>query len=97
MFLDLLTLICFIAVWLQQMCKILKATGNQRENSFYFGELLFLTLTSLNSKGSYAIALKFSAKQINSFRKKSVSPICQIMNNDVDFRILVNASHSVFF
>ena len=48
-----------------------------------------------NSKVYYAIALKFSARQINLITKKSVSAICEIMNINVDIRILVNASHSV--
>ena len=51
---------------------------------------------SSNSKGFYAIALKFSAKQINLIWKKSVSVICKIMNIIVDFRIFLNASRSVF-
>ena len=69
------------------MCEILKATARQRENSVFFRKLPFATLTSSNSKGSDAIALKFSAKQINLMRKKSVSAICKIMNIDVDLRI----------
>ena len=48
-----------------------------------------------NSKVYYAIALKFSARQINLITKKSMSAICEIMNINVDIRILVNASHSV--
>ena len=70
--------------------------GHYTENSFSFGKLLFLTLTNSNSKVYYAIALKFLAKQINLITKKSVSAICEIMNTNVDFRIFVNTSHSVF-
>ena len=61
------------------MCQILKATTRQRENSFFFGKLLFLILMSSNSN-FYAITLKFSAKQISLIGKKSVSAICKIMN-----------------
>ena len=75
---------------------ILKATARWRENSFFFVRILFLTLTSFNSKGYYRIALKFSAKQINMASKKSWSAICEIMDINVDFRIFVNSSHSVF-
>ena len=46
----------FIVLRLQQMCEILKATVPQ----------------SSNSKRSHAIALKYSAKQINLIRKKTV-------------------------
>ena len=38
----------FIVLWLQKMCEILKATARYWENNFFFGKLLFLTLT--NSK-----------------------------------------------
>ena len=69
------------------MCEILKSTAHQRGNSFTFRKLLLLALTSTNSKGSYAIAL---------MRKKSISTIFKIMNINVDFRIFVNASHSIF-
>ena len=78
------------------MSEILKTIVRQRKNIFFFGKLLFLTLTSSNSKGSYAIALKFSAKQLNLIRQKSVSVICKITDINVDFRIFVNDSHSVF-
>ena len=76
------------------MCEILKATARWRENNFSFRKLHFLTLTSSNSKVYYAIALKFSAKQINLITKKCLSPICEIMYINVDFRIFVNGSHS---
>ena len=80
LFLDILTHI-FIALWLQQMSKVLKATALQRDNSFFFGKFFFfLILTGSNSKGSYAIALKFSAKQVNLMRKKSMPATCNIMN-----------------
>ena len=49
-----------------------------------------LTLISANSKGSYVIALTFSAKQMNLIRKKSVSAIWEIMNINVDFMIVMN-------
>ena len=49
-----------------------------------------------HSKIYSAIVLKFSVKQIDSIRKKNVSAICEIMNMNVDFRIFVSASHSVF-
>ena len=55
----------FIVLWLQQMCEILEVTSRHQENSFFFGKLLFLTLTSSNSKDSYPIVLKFSGKQID--------------------------------
>ena len=55
-----------------------------------------LTLTSSNSKVYYAIALKFSAKQINFITKKKVSSICEIISINTDFRVFVNASHTVF-
>ena len=71
-------------------------TARKWEKSFFFRTLLFLTLTSSNSKVYYAIALKFSFKQINLITKKSMSVICEIMNKNADFRIFVNASHSVF-
>ena len=51
---------------------------------------------SSNSKVYYAIALKFSAEQINLIAKKVVSAICEIININADFRIFVNASHSIF-
>ena len=86
----------FILLWLQQICKILKATACQQENGFFLGKLLFLTLTSSDSKCSYIIALKFLVKQINLTRKKSVSVICKIMNINKDFRIFVKVSHSAF-
>ena len=54
------------------MCQILKTTARQQENSFLFGKLLFPTLTSSNSKGYYATALKFSVKQVNLIRKRHV-------------------------
>ena len=77
----------FIVLWLQQLCKILKATARQREKSFFFRKLLFLTFSSSTSKVYYyAIGLKFSAKQINLITTKSVSAICEIMNiNAVGF------------
>ena len=59
------------------MWEILKATLCQRENSFFFGKLLFLTLTNSNSV-------------------KGASAIFKIMNINVDNRLFVNASHSVF-
>ena len=62
------------------MREILKATVRYRENRFFFGKLLFVTLTSCNSNGHYAIALKFSAEQINLIKKKKVFVICKIMN-----------------
>ena len=62
------------------MREILKATARYRENSFFFGKLLFVTLTSCNSNGHYAIALKFSAEQINLIKKKKLFAICEIMN-----------------
>ena len=43
----------------------------------------------------YAIALKFSAEQINLIAKKSASAICDVTIN-ADFTIFVNASHSIF-
>ena len=52
------------------MRDILKATVRYRENSFFFGKLLFVTLTSCNSNGHYAIALKFTGEQINLIKKK---------------------------
>ena len=57
---------------------------------------LSLTLTSSNSKGLCAFALKFSAKQINSIRKKRASAICKMINTNEDFRIFMNASHIAF-
>ena len=87
-FLDPLTLIFY--------CTLIAANVRDfKGNSFFFEKLLFLTLTSSISKGSYGIALKFSAKQINLIRKKSVSVICKAININVDFRIFVNASHSL--
>ena len=77
-------------------CRWLKAIARQIKNSFFFGKLLFLILTSSNSKGSYAIALKFSAKQIDLITKKSVCVICKIMNINADSRIFMNAGHSLF-
>ena len=77
------------------MCEILKAAARLRENSFFFRKLLFLILTSSNSKVYYAFALISSAKQSNLITKKSVSAICEIMNIDVNFRTFVSASHSV--
>ena len=71
--------------------RVLKATAPQQENSFFFRNL-----TSSSSKGSYAIALRFSAKQMNLTREKAVSLICIIMNINVGFGIFVKASHSVF-
>ena len=55
-----------------------------------------LTLKSSNSKGYYAITLKFSAKQINFITKKRVSTIYEIISINADFRVFVNASHTVF-
>ena len=78
------------------MCDILKATALQRENIFFFRKLVSQTLTSSNSKGSYAIALKFSGEQINLIRKKSMSTISTIMNINANFMIFANASHSLF-
>ena len=72
------------------MCK---ATAHQRENNFFFGKLLFPILTKSNSIGYYAIALKFSAKQINLIRKESVSAIFETMNINIDFRIFGSVSH----
>ena len=40
--------------------------------------------------------MKILAKQVNLISKKSVPAICEIVNIKVDFRIFVNASHSVF-
>ena len=80
-------------------CTLIAVNARQRENSFFFGKLLFLTLTSSNSISTYAIALKFSVKQINLIRQKSVSAICKIMDINVlyrDFRIFVSASNRVF-
>ena len=54
---------------------------------FFFRKLLFLTSNSSNSKVYYAIALKFSAKQINLIIKKSVSAICDIMSIYAEFKI----------
>ena len=54
---------------------------------FFFRKLLFLTSNSSNSKVYYAIALKFSAKQINLITKKSMSAICDIMNIYAEFKI----------
>ena len=51
---------------------------------------------SPNSKGYYAIALKFTAKQIDLLRKERVSAIYKITHVNVDSRIFLNASHSVF-
>ena len=75
-FIDFSTLIFQCASVTANM-QILKATARQRENSFSFGMLFLLTLRSSNWKGSYAIALKFSVKQINLIRKKIVSAILQ--------------------
>ena len=84
----------FSVLLLQQIYEILKATSSQWENSFFLRKLLFLTLKSSNSKGSYAIALKFSSKQINLI---SVSMTCKIMNINIDIRIFVNARHEYFW
>ena len=54
---------------------------------FFFKKLLFLTSNTSNSKVYYAIALKFSAKQINLITKKSMSAICDIMNIYAEFKI----------
>ena len=78
------------------MRKILKATIGQREKGFFFRKLIFLALTSSNSKGYYAIALKFLSKQMNLVTKKSVSAIFEIINIKADFGISVIASHSIF-
>ena len=43
----------FIVLWLQHIFEILNAITGQRENSFFFTQLRFLTLTSSNSKGPY--------------------------------------------
>ena len=51
---------------------------------------------SSNSEGYYAIALKFTAKQIDLLRKERVSAIYKISHINVDSRIFLNASHSVF-
>ena len=91
-----LTLFFLIVLWLQQICKILKATARLWKNGFFFGKFLFLTLTSSNSKGSFAIALKF-LRQAHWFNKEEKCvATCKIMNINVGFRIFVNASHSVF-
>ena len=68
--------------------RFLKAALCQQENSFFFAKLLFLTLKSSKSKGSFTIALKFSTKQINWIRKKSLSAIFKVINVKVDLRIL---------
>ena len=52
---------------------------------------------SSNSKVYYAIALKFSFKQINLITKKRVSTTWKIMNINEAFRIFVNASQSILF
>ena len=51
---------------------------------------------SSHSKDYYAIALKFTAKQIDLLRKERGSAIYKIMHVNVDCWIFVNASHSVF-
>ena len=63
---------------------------------FFFRKLIFLTLTSSSSKVYYAIALNFLAKQINLITKKKVFTKFEIMNINADFKIFVNASHSIF-
>ena len=78
------------------MCEILKGTARQVENSFFFRRLLFVTLASSSSNVYYAIAFKFSAKQINLIKEKSMPAICEKMNINADFRIFVKASQSVF-
>ena len=40
--------------------------------------------------------MKFSVKEINLVRKKSESAIFEIIIINLDFRILANASHSMF-
>ena len=40
--------------------------------------------------------MKFSTNQITLIGKKSVSAIFEIININIDFRIFVNASHSLF-
>ena len=54
------------------MGEILKAIARQRENSFFLRKVTFSNFdeTQRDSKVSYTIALKFSANQINSIRKK---------------------------
>ena len=76
--------------------RVLKATAPQQENRFFFRKILFRNLTSSSSKGSYAIALKFSAKQMNLTKEKTVSLICRVMNINVGFEIFVKASQNVF-
>ena len=49
LFLDILTHI-FIALWLQQMSKVLKATVLQRDNSFFFGKFFFSNFDKLQLK-----------------------------------------------
>ena len=67
------------------MCKILKATALQRENIWFFlWKVTFSNFVELQ-QDSYTVALNFSAKEINSTRKKSVFAICKIMNVNIDF------------
>ena len=49
LFVDILTHI-FIALWLQQMSKVLKATVLQRDNSFFFGKFFFSNFDKLQLK-----------------------------------------------
>ena len=42
------------------------------------------------------MVLKFYVRQSKLIRKKSVFEVCEIININVDFRIFVNASHTVF-
>ena len=70
----------------QGSCKIVREQFFLQKNTFSKFEELQL----------YAVALKFSANQINLITKKSVSAICEIMNINEDFRIFVNTNHSVF-
>ena len=56
----------------------------------------YFDFDELQLKDFYAIALKFSAKQINWIRKKSVSAIYKIMSIHVDFRIFEDASIAYF-
>ena len=67
------------------------------EQFFFFRKLFFFNFDEIQLKSLFqVIALKFSSKQVNLISKKSVSAIWEIMNINVDFRIFVNATHSIF-
>ena len=60
----------------------------------FLQKITFSNFDDLQLKVYYAIALIFSAKQFDN--KEIVYVICEIININADFRIFVNASHSVF-